>query len=170
MKHLWYMTLIVTLLGCASDDPNKRAIGKRLDKQAEELNEIAETTRTEKGLITKLKGDITFDTGEATLGPDALERIRKIGLILKNYPEDQITVEGHTDSTGPRQFNEQLSKERALAIKDVLTNAGVPAKNITTVGLGPSAPIASNATSEGRAANRRVELNVQVDESQLRAE
>lgn len=209
MKILFYLTLII-LVGCASDDPNKRSkkgaaigaatgavagsvlskkdkkkgamiggflgtvaggtIGKRMDEQAKELDEVAETQRTDSGIITKLKGDITFDTGEAILTSDARSRIKRIGEIISQYPEDMITVAGHTDSTGSTGLNQRLSEKRAMTVMQILTSAGVPSSQIATVGAGESNPIASNNTTDGRAANRRVEIIIQPSPEKLRAE
>lgn len=140
------------------------AYGRKLDKQAEELEKVAETKRTDKGIITKLKGDITFDTGSAKLQNDAENRIKEIADILKKYPENKITVVGHTDSTGSAPFNEELSKDRAQTVKSVLLRNGVDAGAVNTMGVGSQDPIASNSTPEGRSTNRRVELAITMDE------
>lgn len=143
------------------------AYGKRLDKQAQELEEVAETRRTDQGIITKLKGDITFNTGKSTVRPEARERLGRIADILKKYPENEITVIGHTDATGSKALNERLSKERAAAVKSVLAENGVSSANINTMGVADSDPIASNQTAEGREANRRVEMAITIDEERL---
>lgn len=140
------------------------AYGRQLDKQAAELEKIAETKRTDQGIITKLKGDLTFDTGAASLKNDGQSRVSEMANILKKYPENKITIIGHTDSTGSSTFNDKLSKERALSVKNQLIKSGVPATSIQTMGAGQKDPIASNSTSEGREANRRVELAITMGE------
>src|SRR5688572_4338900 len=72
------------------------AIGNKLDKQARELEAIAETKRTENGIITTLKDNILFDTGKAVLKPGARDNINQISDIIKKYPEDHVIVVGHT--------------------------------------------------------------------------
>lgn len=141
--------------------------GNRMDKQAKELEKIAETKRTEQGLVTKLKSDILFDTGKSDLKPDAKENLKKMAEIMKKYPENVLTVKGYTDSTGPAEFNEALSEERAKSVKETLVASGMPAPIIGTAGLGPTNPIADNSSPSGRKQNRRVEIEVTVDESKI---
>lgn len=141
--------------------------GSRMDKQAKELEKIAETKRTEQGLITKMKSDILFDTGKAQLKPAAIDNLKKMAEIMKKYPENVLTVKGFTDNTGTSVINEKLSQERAQAVKQQLALGGIPETVISTQGLGPSHPIAENNTADGRSRNRRVEIEVTVDESKL---
>lgn len=148
------------LIGAAAGALLGGAIGNRLDKQAQELAQFAETQRTEEGILVSLKGDILFDSGRANLKPESADRINKIGKIIAKYPEDRIVVVGHTDNVGSNTTNKQLSENRALAVKVHLLTQGVPENNITTIGMGESQPFTSNATKEGRAQNRRVELKI----------
>jgi outer membrane protein OmpA-like peptidoglycan-associated protein len=143
------------------------AIGHRMDKQAKELAKIAETKRTEKGLITKLKSDILFDTGQSELNPAAIQNLKKMSAIIKKYPENVLTVRGYTDSTGSASVNKQLSEERAHAVRYQLVNGGVPAETVTATGMGPDNPIGDNKTQAGRSQNRRVEIEITVDESKV---
>ena len=152
------------VLGGALGAATGGVYGKKLDDQAEELEKVAETKRTDKGIVTRLKGDITFDTGSARLKDDAQERVQKIADILKKYPENKITVVGHTDSTGGENINEKLSKDRAQTVKSALLRDGVDPSSVNTLGVGSQDPIASNATSGGRSSNRRVELAITMDE------
>ena len=140
------------------------AYGYKLDKQAKELEQYAETKRTEDGIVTKLKGDITFPTGSPTVKSTAQTNIAKISGILKKYPQNRITVVGHTDSTGSDSRNQELSEQRARAVKAIMVTKGVPAKHISTVGAGESSPVADNSTKSGRAQNRRVELQITMEE------
>ncbi len=138
------------------------SVGLYLDKQAKELEEVAETKRTENGVIVNMKSEILFDTGSAVLKPEAIAQIAKVGDILAKYSDDRIRVEGHTDSTGTRTQNEELSTRRADAVKRVLLGRGVQDKQITALGMGSTSPIADNHTTPGRAKNRRVELHIDV--------
>ncbi|MCB0362873.1 MAG: OmpA family protein, partial [Bdellovibrionales bacterium] len=138
--------------------------GHKLDKQAKELEKVAETQRTEQGILTKLKGDILFPSGSASLKAGALVNVDKISSILKKYPENRIQVIGHTDSTGRKESNSILSEQRAQAVKMQMVRSGVPESAISTVGMGDSQPVASNASSEGRSQNRRVELVITMPE------
>lgn len=141
--------------------------GHRMDKQAAELDKIAETKRTEMGLVTKLKSDILFDTGKADLKTTARDNLKQMADIMKKYPENVLTVKGYTDNTGKSTTNEKLSKERADSVKDQLVVAGLPTQEISTVGMGPSNPIADNSSPNGRKQNRRVEIEVTVDQSKV---
>jgi outer membrane protein OmpA-like peptidoglycan-associated protein len=140
-------------------------IGKRMDNQAKELEKIAETKRTEQGLVSKLKADILFETGKSDLKPAAKTNLAEMAKIMKNYPENVLTINGYTDSTGTTKTNEALSQKRAEAVKSHLVASGLPAATISTVGLGPANPVGDNATAAGRQQNRRVEIVVTVDES-----
>lgn len=137
--------------------------GNRLDKQAKELAAIAETRRTDNGIVTKLNGDILFDTNKYDLRPKADESIAQIAGIIKKYPEDRLRVVGHTDNTGGNEINAELSRKRAEAVKNRLIAGGVPAEVITSYGMGQTQPIASNSTKDGRQLNRRVEIEITVD-------
>lgn len=141
--------------------------GQRMDKQAKELEKVAETKRTEMGIITKLKSDILFDTGKAQLKPAAKESLKQMAEIMKKYPENVLTVAGFTDNTGSSQVNEELSEKRAEAVKKELVSDGLPETVINTQGMGPAQPVADNSTAMGRKQNRRVEIMIQVDESKL---
>lgn len=155
------------LIGAALGAGLGGVIGNRLDKQAKELEKIAETKRTEQGLVAKLKSDILFDTGKAELKPQAQQNIGQMAEIMKKYPENVLTIKGYTDNTGSLATNEALSRRRAEAVRVQLVSGGVPANTITTIGMGPNSPIADNKTADGRSQNRRVEIEVTVDESKV---
>jgi outer membrane protein OmpA-like peptidoglycan-associated protein len=138
------------------------SVGLYLDKQAKDLEAIAETQRTENGVIVNMKSEILFDTGSAVLKPEAVAQIEKVGDVLAKYSDDRIRVEGHTDSTGTRKANEELSLRRAAAVKAVLIGRGVKETQITALGMGEERPIADNKTPEGKRQNRRVELHIDV--------
>jgi outer membrane protein OmpA-like peptidoglycan-associated protein len=138
------------------------SVGLYLDKQAKDLEEIAETKRTENGVIVRMKSEILFETGSAVLKPEAVAQIEKVGDVLAKYSDDRIRVEGHTDSVGTRQANEELSLRRANAVKSVLIGRGVKETQITALGMGEEHPIADNKTADGKKQNRRVEVHIDV--------
>lgn len=142
-------------------------VGYRMDKQAKELAKIAETKRTEQGIITKLKSDILFDSGKADLKSGAVSNLGQMSAILKKYPENVLTIKGYTDSTGSAATNKALSEKRAEAVKAQLASGGVPANTISVLGMGPEQPIGDNKTPAGRSQNRRVEVEITVDESKV---
>jgi len=139
------------------------AVGNYLDKQAEELKQVAETTkRTKDGILVDLKSKLLFTTDSAVLKPEAVEMVSKLGDIFAKYPEDRIRIAGYTDSTGSVAHNEELSLRRAKAVREVLTGRGVKSEQMIVEGMGPEHPVATNSTATGRAQNRRVELHIDV--------
>jgi outer membrane protein OmpA-like peptidoglycan-associated protein len=138
------------------------AVGNYLDKQAQQLAEVAQTKRTEDGILVNLKNDLLFTTGSAELKPEANAQLTQLGEILAKYPQDRIRVAGYTDSSGGSAFNQLLSQQRAQAVANVLEQRGVQPQVLTIQGLGSAGPVASNKTDAGRAQNRRVELKIDV--------
>jgi outer membrane protein OmpA-like peptidoglycan-associated protein len=150
------------LIGAGVGAVSGGSVGLYLDKQKKELEQVAETKRTENGLLVEMKGDILFDSDSASLKPDAVQRLTQVGDILAKYSDDRVRIEGHTDSQGAVGYNEQLSMRRADSVKSILVSRGVQEKQIMTMGLGESRPLADNASAGGRAQNRRVELHIDV--------
>jgi outer membrane protein OmpA-like peptidoglycan-associated protein len=138
------------------------AVGNYLDKQARELEQVAETHRTEHGILLNLRSELLFDTDSAVLTESAIVQLTRIGDIIAKYPEDHLRVEGHTDSRGTEPYNEALSLRRAEAVARVLTSRGVTPRQLLVLGLGERAPVASNDTEAGRSTNRRVQLHITV--------
>jgi outer membrane protein OmpA-like peptidoglycan-associated protein len=121
------------------------------------LSQVAETKNSARGFIVSLP-DILFDTNEATLKPEAKITIAKLSGILLLMGELNLRIEGHTDSTGAADYNLALSRTRAESVQSFLAENGIAAARMTAVGYGMDRPVADNATKEGRARNRRVEL------------
>lgn len=142
-------------------------VGRRLDKQAAELAAVAETRRTEQGIVTKLKGDLLFSSGSSALSAEAQSNLSQISGIMKKYPENIVTVIGHTDSQGSDSANMNLSEQRAKAVKSYMATQGISPGALNFVGMGESSPIAANTDANGRQMNRRVELNITVDPSKV---
>jgi len=137
-------------------EAEKTQMRQRLMQQ---LNAILETRETARGLIVSIN-DVLFDFDKYTLKPGARETMAKVSGILLAYPGLKLELEGHTDSVGSDEYNLKLSQNRADSVHDFLVQQGVPAGNITAVGLGKDDPVASNDTAAGRQRNRRVELVV----------
>ncbi len=156
------------LIGAAAGGLLGGTIGNRLDKQARELAALAETRRTEEGIVTTLKSNLLFDTAKADLKPVALDSVNQIADIIKQYPEDKLMVIGYTDSVGADDYNQRLSLQRAQAVRLAMVARGVPASSIEPVGMGEASPIGDNSTEAGRAMNRRVELQISVDETKVK--
>ena len=137
-------------------ESDKAALRARLSEQ---LNAILETRDSARGLIISMS-DVLFDTGKYSLKPGAREKLAKVAGILLAYPGLNIEVGGYTDSVGGDEMNQQLSQNRASAVRDYLVQQGVPADSVIAKGFGNTVPVASNDTASGRQQNRRVELLV----------
>jgi outer membrane protein OmpA-like peptidoglycan-associated protein len=123
----------------------------------ERLNRALPTRETDRGIVAEIAG-VQFATGAASLNAVAREGLARFAGIVGVYPTLRFKVEGHTDSTGSYETNRTLSLKRALTVRDYLIAQGVPASTIDVEGLGPDRPVADNATDDGRARNRRVEI------------
>ena len=123
----------------------------------QQLNTILSTRDTARGLIANMS-DVLFKTGSYELAPGARERLAKVSGILLAYPSLHVQIEGHTDSVGSDQYNQDLSEKRAGAVRDYFVQQGIAADSIEARGFGKTQPIATNDTAEGRQQNRRVEL------------
>ncbi len=140
----------------AQAEQDKAAIRAQLLAQ---LNAVLQTQDTARGLIVNMS-DVLFDTGSATLRAPAREKLAKISGIVLAHPGLNLQIEGHTDSVGGDQMNQQLSERRADSVRDFLIAQGVAGSSVTAQGFGKTRPVASNDTAEGRQKNRRVELVV----------
>lgn len=116
-----------------------------------------------RGTVITLSGQVLFASGKSVLLPGAQNSLNQVADALKDQAA-KILVEGHTDSTGSAATNTALSQARAQAVSSYLVSRGLPNDQITSQGVGPSRPVADNATAEGRANNRRVEIVVQSQE------
>src|SRR5512134_2472377 len=103
---------------------------------------------------------VNFDFDKSDIRPDAAVILDEAASILNANPGRSVSVAGHTDSVGTDAYNQGLSERRAASVKDYLVGQGVDASRLSTSGFGESNPIASNDTADGRALNRRVELNL----------
>jgi outer membrane protein OmpA-like peptidoglycan-associated protein len=129
---------------------------QRLREKMENLK----AEQTENGIQLTF-GDMLFATDRAALKPGAELSIQELAEYLKEHPEREIVIEGHTDSRGPKDYNRKLSRKRAEAVETALVAQGVRAGRMTTRGLGEAYPIAPNTTAAGRQENRRVEILIQ---------
>ena len=121
------------------------------------LGRMMQVQESARGVVVNM-GDILFDTGKSTLKKDAEYAIVKISAILAVFPKLNARIEGFTDNTGKDELNMKLSAERARTVADFLVAQGVAAERLSHAGYGPSNPVGDNATKDGRAKNRRVEL------------
>ncbi|MBW2270586.1 MAG: exosortase system-associated protein, TIGR04073 family [Deltaproteobacteria bacterium] len=120
----------------------------------------AEVRRSGGALLVRFPGGLLFQTGKATLNTEAKRRLASVADTLTQNPENRIQIQGFTDSTGADGLNLRLSASRANSVSDFLIRQGVAAHRIETAGYGATRAIASNDTAEGRAVNRRVEIQI----------
>ncbi len=126
-----------------------------------------EAQQTERGLLVTL-GDVLFAFNKAELSAQAGPRLDKLAHFLKQFPDRKLLIEGYTDSVGSESYNQDLSERRAMAVRDALVQRGVDTSRIGARGYGKAHPVADNASPEGRAMNRRVEIVIADDKGTLR--
>jgi outer membrane protein OmpA-like peptidoglycan-associated protein len=104
---------------------------------------------------------VYFNSGKSTFKEkDVPQRLDAMANVLKNYPNSNFLIEGHTDSDGTNEYNQGLSDDRAAAVKEALVSRGISASRLTTVGFGETSPVATNGTAAGKALNRRTEVKL----------
>ncbi len=159
-------TLIGAALGAAAGGAGGYGIGKMMDNQEKAMrdalvkSEAAAVKREGNLLSVTFKGDVTFDTNSTEVRQELYTEINRVAGILNQYPDTLIRVEGHSDSKGLDEYNMDLSKRRANAVKVLLVMRGVADSRIEVVGFGKTMPVASNDTEAGRQKNRRVEIKI----------
>jgi outer membrane protein OmpA-like peptidoglycan-associated protein len=135
-------------------EKEKQELRARLLQQ---LNSVLATRDSARGLIANMS-DVLFRSGSVDLLPAARERLAKVSGIVLAYPSLHVSIEGHTDSVGSDEYNQDLSERRAQSVRDYFVRGGIPAGTVDARGFGKAEPVASNETPEGRQQNRRVEL------------
>ena len=132
---------------------------KRQQMQQVTAGTGVEVTQTsDNQLKLHIPNDISFDTGRADIQPRLRPILDQFAQGLGQQPGMEVTIVGHTDSTGTDAINNPLSVARANSVRDYLSSRGVDSRIIRTEGRGSREPVASNATEAGRAQNRRVEI------------
>jgi outer membrane protein OmpA-like peptidoglycan-associated protein len=124
-----------------------------LEAQLKDMN----AKPTDRGMVVTI-GDVLFDTNQSKIKPGALHNLDKLAAFLKQYPQRTARVEGYTDSVGSDSHNQELSSQRADAVRAALVELGVARDRISTRGFGEANPVASNDNASGRQMNRRVEI------------
>lgn len=153
------------LIGAAVAGAASAGYGYYADRQEAALRESMANTGVEvqrQGDQIKLimPGNITFATDSSNISSSFYTPLNNLGNSFKQFNENNIEIVGYTDSTGARQHNMDLSLQRAQAVSNYLTSQGVDGSRLSVRGAGPDQPIASNADANGRAQNRRVEVNL----------
>jgi outer membrane protein OmpA-like peptidoglycan-associated protein len=137
-------------------EEEKKQIAEEADKEIGDTPNLA-IRQTPEGVVIDLNS-ILFDTDSDKLSPAAKEDLQKLAAILKKYPDREIRVSGHTDSTGAALHNQRLSENRARSVVRSLVENGLNSRQLSYKGFGATRPAAPNDTAEGRARNRRVEV------------
>ena len=170
------------LIGAASSSKNDRtkgvligagigalaggSVGYYMDQQEEKLRKQLQgtgvsVTRDGDNIILNMPSNITFDFDSYQLKSEFRPVLDSVVLVLNEFESTLITVEGHTDSKGSKEYNQKLSENRALSVSDYLISKNVKKQRLAAVGKGELAPVADNKTINGRALNRRVELTLE---------
>lgn len=152
-------------IGAAAGGVAGGAVGNQLDRQANQLAKVADTKRTQDGILVNLKNDLLFDTGSSTLKQPAVDQLKQLSTILVQYPQDRVAVAGYTDDVGTEDRNLTLSEARAASVQKVLVDSGLPAGQVSANGYGEARPVDRAKTPTARAKNRRVELHIDMPDA-----
>lgn len=156
------------IIGAAVGGAAGAVIGRQMDKQAQELAAQipgATVQRVGEGIAVTFESGLLFPFNSSQLLPAGQQNLQNLANSLKEYPETEVMVVGHTDNVGSDSYNQTLSEQRATSAADVLASYGVPRDRIRTAGRGEGEPIASNADEAGRQQNRRVEIAIFASEA-----
>jgi outer membrane protein OmpA-like peptidoglycan-associated protein len=165
-------TAVGAIVGAAVGGTAGAIIGDYMDDQAEELQadlKNAKVERVGEGIKITFDSGILFDVNKANLRPNAQANLTQMAGVLNKYPDTNILIEGHTDSSGSEEYNQTLSERRAGSVAAYLAEQAVASGRMTTVGYGESQPIADNSTEAGKQANRRVEVAIIANEKLKKA-
>lgn len=160
-------TALGTIIGAAVGGTAGVLIGKKMDKQAEEIkNQVpnAKVERVGEGIEVEFESKVLFDFDQSGLKTAAKTSLNDLATILKKYPDTNIEIQGHTDSKGSDAYNEALSQRRANAVMIYLIDRGIPNSRMNPRAMGEKYPKYTNDTEEGRAQNRRVEFLITANE------
>lgn len=147
-------------------------IGSKMDKQAQKIEEEipgAKVERIDDAIVITFdeNSGVYFDTNKYDINSDSSSLLDKLGSILVEYPDTNVLVVGHTDSTGANEYNMTLSKNRANAVTNFFLKNGLGSTRFTTKWFGEDQPISDNSTLDGRAKNRRVNLAIVPNEKMV---
>ncbi len=160
-------TVLGAIIGAAVGGAAGAYIGNYMDKQAAEIEADlagAKVERIGEGIKITFDSGLLFDVNRSDVKPASRDNLVRLAAILNKYSDTAVLIEGHTDSTGPDDYNMTLSRNRADAVAAVLAGQQVDATRFTVMGYGKTQPLFDNATPEGRAGNRRVDLAIMAND------
>jgi len=160
-------TALGAIIGATVGGVTGAVIGHKMDKQAKEIeNKVpgAKVERVGEGINVEFSEKILFGFDRSDLNASASTNLDKLATILKEYPDTDIEIQGHTDSKGSDDYNMKLSERRASSVANYLRGRGIANGRIKIKGYGETAPVASNETESGRAENRRVNFLITANE------
>lgn len=153
------------LLGAGIGALTGGGIGLYMDQQEAELRTQLQgtgvsVTRVGNNIVLNMPSNITFGVDQDAIKPEFYNVLSSVSLVLKKFDRTLVDVYGHTDSDGSDDYNFGLSQRRATSVATFVSNSGIDSRRFVIRGYGESQPIASNATAAGKAANRRVEIQL----------
>ncbi|WP_138430126.1 OmpA family protein [Fodinibius saliphilus] len=160
------------IIGAAVGGTAGAAIGNYMDRQAREMREDLENAKVERvgeGIKITFDSGILFDVDSYTLREQSKENIAELAETLKKYDDTNILFTGHTDNTGSKSYNKELSEKRAKSVAKYTAFVNVNSGRMKIIGYGENDPIASNNTEAGRQQNRRVEVAIYANEKLKKA-
>lgn len=151
------------LIGAGVGALGGAAVGSYMDRQQRALEaELSGTgvgvARQGDNLVLRMPSDVTFAVNQSNIEPRFDAVLGDVAAVLQEYDRSLVDIVGHTDSSGGDAINQPLSERRALSVADALIRSGVQRERLFVAGQSSRVPVASNATVEGRAQNRRVEI------------
>ena len=163
-------TALGAIIGAAVGGAAGAIIGNQMDKQAEEIKDKvpeAKVERVGEGIVVELSSQILFGFDQADLSTQAKSNLDQLVNILNEYPDTDIELQGHTDSSGSEAYNQTLSERRAGAVSSYLASKGINNTRLNIKGFGETMPKYDNDSEEGRAQNRRVEFLITANEKMV---
>ncbi|BBI71016.2 cell envelope biogenesis protein OmpA [Idiomarina sp. WRN-38] len=153
------------LIGAAVGAAAGAGVGAYMDRQEQQLRDNLQGSRIEidrrgDDIVLNMPSSVTFGFDSAELTADARSALNEVANVLTQYTDTRVNIAGHTDSTGDASYNQRLSERRAQSVGNYLSQNGVSSMRLNTMGYGANQPVASNATEQGRAQNRRVEITL----------
>jgi len=160
-------SILGAIIGVAVGGGAGYLIGHHMDKQAEEMKQAvpdAKVERVGEGIEMTFNSGLLFKINSSALSDPAKVSLEKVAAVFIKYPETNLLIEGHTDDTGPTDFNMELSRKRAYSVSEYLQTKGVAAHRLDVKWYGETQPKYPNTSEANRALNRRVEVGIMANE------